>query len=369
MYCNNCGAEVTPEQKFCNNCGVALNPQITYRPQGQQPPRGQLPPQGQIPPMQARPQQPMQPGQGQPPVPPMQPGQGQPPMQPGMPPMNQPPKKKPVWPIILIIVIVLLLVSVLSVWGVNKLYKSIKAKYLGSNGSPIQAHIDTDFDVDFDSNILDEHDEILDEIEEQKEDMLEQFGIDDEFGDFDLDEFSFEGEDYSFKDYDYASIVQMDDFTYVETRNKIDDDTMLRPGKTMGALCDYIDSEVLEKGKKIDRDLLYDLVSVHVIDNDFVKDDKDLEKILMYCLSFANEFSGQGIMVSDVMYENNGQDQYYYSVTANNEYDSWIVNLEEGKIYMGYGDTEYTSAGQYGMFSEETYAVWVTVIDLFYEID
>ena len=380
MFCNNCGAEITPDQKFCNNCGVALNPPLNVNSQmpGPQP---AAPMQGQQP-VQMQPKMPGQPMQGQPGAqgPQGMPNQGMPnqgqPMQPGMPggpvqpgmPGQMPPKKKPLWPILLVLLIALLLVSIVSVYGTRRVLNMITSKYEGSieTGEQLLSELPTDEDmleeIDPDS-LMDGLDDItgnfngdivpgdvMDEIEEYVED-------------FPLD-------DYEFKDYDYASVVIFDDYAYIEPNFQVNGKTELRKGKDLEGLCDYIDSQVLEKGKKIDRDLLYDLISVNIIDNSMIADNADLENNLMYCLTFANEFSGEDIRVESCMYETDNPGEYFYDIKKpDGEYDTWVVNPSKGTFSMNYGSTQYESAGQYGMFATDTLAIWVTVIDLYYGIE
>lgn len=377
MFCNNCGAQITPDQKFCNNCGVALNPPINSQPQMpggpvQPPMPGLAQPMQMQPKSQADGQQQGQPvPQGQPLQPGMAPGMGTP----GM----QPPKKKPIWPLILILLVALLLVSIISVYGFRWLFGKLTTRLgnagLTGNGLTAEEEADDllpDTDDDLDdifTNPDDDIDDILNNIlEGEGIEGLEDFpGEIDEFDDFD-DNLS---ADYQFKDYEYASMVEIDEYSYFEPNGKVNGSTCLRPGKDLEGLCDFIDSNVLEDGRKIDRDLLYDLVSVNIIDSSLIADDSNLENNLMFCLTFANEFSGQNIRVESCMYESDDPDLYYYDIRQGEddyEFDTWLVNISEGTLSMNYGETEYESAGQYGMFSTDTLSIWMTVIDTYYEI-
>ena len=334
MFCNNCGAEISPEQKFCNYCGVALNPAIRYQHMAQQ--------------AQANQAQANQAGMPGYQIPGYQPVKN-----------AQPGKKVPTWLIVVLIVAALLLLSIGSVLGVRalisrylaKAQNSIKPSLIGDVILGDEEEIDNDLDFDFDIDLGEDSD----------------FDLEDFMGE-ELGEYLLDDENYVFQDYEYATAMMMDDFAYIETNYTVDDYTELRPGKSLGGLCDYIDSEVLEDGRKIDRKLLYDLVSVHLIDSKLIKKDEDLENNLMYCLSFANEFSGQNLRITNCMYDKGEPDIYYYDVKIGNEYDTWIVDCAEGTVSMNYGDTDYESAGQYGMFSSDTLAIWMTVVDIYYGI-
>ncbi len=370
MFCNNCGAQITPDQKFCNNCGVALNPPINSQPQM---PGGpvQPPMPGATHPMQMQPKsqadgqqqgQPMQQDQPAPQGQPLQPG-----MAPGMgTPGMQPPGKKPIWPLILILLVALLLVSIISVYGFRWIFGKLTSRLDKPGTTDNTLTVENDFD-DYIPDPDDDIDDILNNILEGEgiEGLEDLPGEIDEFDDFD-DNLS---ADYQFKDYEYASMVGIDEYSYFEPNGKVNGSTELRPGKDLEGLCDFIDSQVLEDGKKIDRDLLYDLISVNIVDSSLVADDKNLENNLMYCLTFANEFSGQNLRVDSCMYENANPNLYYYDIDkGNGDYDTWLVNISEGTLSMNYGETEYESAGQYGMFSTDTLSIWVTVIDMYYEI-
>lgn len=377
MFCNNCGAQITPEQKFCNNCGVALNPPINSQPQM---PGGpvQPPMPGAMQPMQmqpkAQPERQQQSGQSMQQGQPLQQDQPAPqgqPLQPGMAPGMgtpgmQPPGKKPIWPLILILLVALLLVSIISVYGFRWIFGKLTSRLDKPGTTDNTLTVENDFD-DYIPDPDDDIDDILNNILEGEgiegiEGLEDLPGVIDEFDD-NL------SADYQFKDYEYASMVSIDDYSYFEPNGKVKGSTELRPGKDLEGLCDFIDSEVLEDGKKIDRDLLYDLISVNIVDSSLVADDSNLENNLTYCLTFANEFSGQNLRVDSCMYENANPNLYYYDIDkGNGDYDTWLVNISEGTLSMNYGETEYESAGQYGMFSTDTLSIWMTVIDMYYEI-
>ncbi|WP_024864436.1 zinc ribbon domain-containing protein [Butyrivibrio sp. FCS014] len=357
MFCNNCGAQITPDQKFCNNCGVALNPPINPQPQM---------PSGANPSNVQGPQQPVMPGvqqpvQMQPKAPAGAPQQGVP----GMP----LPQKKSIWPLMLILIAALLLVSVISVFGFRWMFNKLTARF-GDSGSSFTASERIAEDLLPDTDDIEGIDDLNDFFNENglgdAAEALE--GIE---GIEDLEEFYNDmlPSDYEYEEYEYANMVKSDGFTVFEPNGEVDGTTQLRPGKDLDGLCDFIDSEVLEDGRKIDRNLLYDLISVNIVDSSIIDDDSQLENNLMLCLTIANEFSSENIRIESCMYEDENPDIYYYNIIKEDgDTDTWLVNISEGTIGMDYGMTEYKSAGQYGMFSSDALAIWITVIDMYYEI-
>ena len=68
------------------------------------------------------------------------------------------------------------------------------------------------------------------------------------------------------------------------------------------------------------------------------------------------------------MYSTEEPTTYYYGVEVDGEEDTWTVDYSQKFVYMNEGDTEYTSAGDYGMFSDNTLSLWLYVIDDFFGI-
>ena len=61
----------------------------------------------------------------------------------------------------------------------------------------------------------------------------------------------------------------------------VNDSTVLYNGKTLGALCDYIDSKVLEEGRTINRNFLYGLTAVQVVDPQLMTAYEQLQQEMM----------------------------------------------------------------------------------------
>ncbi len=344
MYCTNCGAQVSPEEKFCMKCGTPVDASsvnvgaqsVDFGPGGQ--------------------------------------GDGIQGFNPQAAPVAEPPKKKKVWPIVVAIVAVLLVVSVAAGLAIKAAITKLMARTEDVIEDEIEDFADNYTDPDdileqygFDN--VDPSDFPYDNFEDFDIDgFLEEYGdYDDYFGD--ADEFDYDTEDYTSQQYEYADAYYYDDYIYIEGRGTIKDSTVLYGGKTAGDFCDYVDKNVLEKGRKIDRDLLYDLLEVHMVDSSLFKDnDPYFEQSLVYCLIFANEFGNLDMDIDGCAYYTDEPTLYYYDVEAGDREDTWLVDYTEKYVYMNEGKTEYTSSGEYSMFSDKTFALWLIAIDEFFEI-
>ena len=328
MFCTNCGAEVSPDQKFCNKCGApvmagAVN--VGTSPEPESAATGDNVSTDNVDVnTNANTAVPFTPVYDTPPV---------------------APKKSKVWPVVAIVLAVLLVISIGAGFAIAKAYKYVKSVIETSEGFE-------DFDDDEDFKEL-----------EDVEEFFEDFGDGEDY------EFEFD-EDTEYEEYEYAYATYFDDFVYIAGLGVIDDNTVIygQSDKTIGEFCDYIDESVLEDGRTIDRNLLYELLEVHLVDSKLNGGPEYFEQSMMYCLTFANEFSDMDMDVDYCMYSTQEPTTYYYGVYVDEEEDTWTVDYSQKFVYMNDGDTEYTSGGDYGMFTDNTLSLWLYVIDDFFGI-
>lgn len=143
----------------------------------------------------------------------------------------------------------------------------------------------------------------------------------------------------------------------------VNDDTVIYNEKTLGALCDYIDSNVLDSGRTINRKFLYGLVSTQVIDPQMMSSYEQFNTTMTYCLTIANEFYNMDVTLNDLILDTADNTKQVFEVTAEGKEDSWILDGHGKKFYLNGGSTEYTSS----MFDAQTMAVWSFVVDDFFE--
>ena len=170
-------------------------------------------------------------------------------------------------------------------------------------------------------------------------------------------------EDYD-ASYAFANAKFDGDKIIVVPNGEVNDSTFIYEDKTLGGLCDYIDSTVLEEGRTINRDFLYDLISVEVIDPQLYQDYDSFSRTLYMSLSIANEFSTIDVDLKDMILDTTNQAKQTFEVTAEGKDTSWILDGHEYKFYLNDGSTEYTSS----MFDPETLAVWSVVLDQYFEV-
>lgn len=164
--------------------------------------------------------------------------------------------------------------------------------------------------------------------------------------------------------YEYVN-VKIDGTNLIVIPNgTVNDDTVIYNEKTLGALCDYIDSNVLDSGRTINRKFLYGLVSTQVIDPKMMSSYEQFNRTMIYCLTIANEFYGVDVTLNDLILDTTNNTKQVFEVTAEGKDDSWILDGHEKKFYLNGGSTEYTSS----MFDSQTLAVWSFVLDDFFEV-
>ncbi len=328
MFCTNCGAEVSPDQKFCNKCGApvmagavnvgaAPEPGITAAENSTATDSADV-------------------NTNQSTAVPFTPVYDTPPVA---------PKKSKVWPVVAIVLAVLLVISIGAGIAIAKAYKYVKDVI-----ETAESFEDYDDDEDFEE--LDELDEFFDDFRE------------DEDYEFEFDD------DTEYEEYEYAYATYFDDYVYIAGADVIDDNTVVygKSDKTIGEFCDYIDESVLEDGRTIDRDLLYELLEVHLVDSSLNGGAEYFEQSMMYCLTFANEFGDMDMDVDYCMYSTQEPTTYYYGVEVDDKEDTWTVDYSQKFVYMNDGETEYTSGGDYGMFTDNTLSLWMYVVDDFFGI-
>ena len=171
-------------------------------------------------------------------------------------------------------------------------------------------------------------------------------------------------EDYD-ASYAFANAKFDGDKIIVVPNGEVNDSTFIYEDKTLGGLCDYIDSTVLEEGRTINRDFLYDLISVEVIDPQLYQDYDSFSRTLFMSLSIANEFSTIDVDLKDMILDTTDQAKQVFEVNAEGKDTTWILDGHEYKFYLNDGSTEYTSS----MFDPETLAVWSVVLDQYFEVE
>jgi hypothetical protein len=138
--------------------------------------------------------------------------------------------------------------------------------------------------------------------------------------------------------------------------------TVLYGGKDLEGFLDYVDSDVLEKGRKINRDFFYDMLAVMMVDKDLSSDEQSIENNLIMSLAMANNFHDMDVKINDCYLDANNAAEYRYHVTAYDKDDTWVINYRDRTMYMNDGKTEYVSE----MFKNEYLAVWMVAIEDYY---
>ena len=162
---------------------------------------------------------------------------------------------------------------------------------------------------------------------------------------------------YSFTD----AYVDGNDITIIPNGG-MNSKTVLYGGKDLEGFLDYVDSDVLEKGRKINRDFFYDMLAIMMVDKDLSSDEQSIENNLIMSLAMANNFHDMDVKINDCYLDANNAAEYRYHVTAYDKDDTWVINYRDRTMYMNDGKTEYVSQ----MFKDEYLAVWMVAIEDYY---
>lgn len=164
--------------------------------------------------------------------------------------------------------------------------------------------------------------------------------------------------------YSYADVYRSGDDLTVVPNGGMNASAVLYGGKDLKGLLDYIDSDVLEESRVINRDFFYDILATMLVDKKLSSDPELLEKHMIMALALANNFYNMNVDIKDCYLDANNALNYHYNLTAYGKDDIWIVNYGDRTVFMNNGKTEYHS----DMFKDEYLAVWLMAVDDYYGI-
>ena len=165
--------------------------------------------------------------------------------------------------------------------------------------------------------------------------------------------------------YSYADVYRDGNSLTVIPNGGLSGSTKLLGEKDLNGFLDYVDSTVLEPGRKINRDFFYDLLSVMLVDKDLSSDQTYIEKHMMVALAVANNFHDTPVKINECNLDANNATDYVCKVKAYDKDDVWIFNFAQDSLYMNNGATEYVS----DMFKNEYLAVWLMAVDEYFELN
>lgn len=216
-------------------------------------------------------------------------------------------------------------------------------------------------DIDLDIDIPDSGDIDIDKLNE----AAENIGNLDLGTDSDTDSSSSDTElNGDVTHYSYTDVTRNGDELTVVPNGGMSGSTVLYGDKDLEGFLDYVDSDVLETGRNINRDLFYDLFAIMIVDKDLSPDFEQNEKNMMMALAVANNFYDTDVKINKCILDANNASEYNYDVTAYGKDDTWIVDYGKRTFYMNNGATEYSSS----MFEDQNLAVWLVAIEEYYGI-
>ncbi len=162
--------------------------------------------------------------------------------------------------------------------------------------------------------------------------------------------------------YTYVDVYRDGDDLVVIPNGGMNPSTELFAGKDLNEFLDYVDSTVLEPGRKINRDLFYDLMATMLVDKQYSSDPTYIEKYMIMALAVSNNFYNTPIKINECDLDANNATDYWYKLTAYEKEDTWVINYANRTLYMNNGKTEYVS----DMFKDEYMAVWLMAVDEYF---
>lgn len=162
--------------------------------------------------------------------------------------------------------------------------------------------------------------------------------------------------------YSYTDVTTVGNDITVVPNGGLNSSTKLFNDKDLAGFLDYVDSTVLEKGRKINRDLFYDILATMLVDRDLSSGNDTIEKNMIMALAMANNFHDTDVKIKECDLDANNAAEYHYQVKAFGTDDTWIVNYGNKTIYFNNGATEYSS----DMFKDEYLALWLVAIEEYY---
>ena len=164
--------------------------------------------------------------------------------------------------------------------------------------------------------------------------------------------------------YSYTDVYRSGNALTVIPNGGLNASTVLYGGKDLNGFLDYIDSEVLVEGRKINRPFFYDILSTMLVDKKLSSDIESIEKNMIMALAMADNFYAMDVRINECYLDANNAADYNYKLTAYGKDDTWIVNYGNRTLYMNNGKTQYFSQ----MFEDKYLAAWMVAIEDYYGI-
>ena len=168
----------------------------------------------------------------------------------------------------------------------------------------------------------------------------------------------------NFTKYSFADVTVAGNDITIVPNGGMNGSTVLYGGKDLDGFLDYVDDKVLEEGRTINRQALYDMLACMLVDKDLSSDIETIEKNLMMALAVTNNFFKTDLKIKECELDANNAAEYHYKVNLYDKDDNWVINYGEHTLFMNDGKTEYVSE----MFKDEYLATWFFAIEDYYGI-
>lgn len=171
-------------------------------------------------------------------------------------------------------------------------------------------------------------------------------------------------ENLNFTEYTFAKYANDGEADYVVPIGTVNANTVIYKGITAGEYADFVDGWVLEKGRTLNRQLYYDLLSIYLLDPSLYKDDQSFATSMIYASTVSNQFHDMAVELKAVRIPNDNRNLYAYKISAYGNDDVWVSDAANKKFYFNNGKTEYNST----MYDEATFGLWYMAVKEYFGI-
>ena len=167
------------------------------------------------------------------------------------------------------------------------------------------------------------------------------------------------------ENYSFAGVAYGEKALYVVPSGYVNDNTVLWNGKTAGEFADFVDNDVLEDGRTLNRKLFYNLISVYLVDPTLSQDPTTFENSMIYLTTFTNQFYDMDVQVEALGVPFTEQNRYRFKIKSYGNDDVWIADPTNNEFYFNNGKTEYNSS----MYEDKTLANWLLAVEVFFGME
>ena len=83
----------------------------------------------------------------------------------------------------------------------------------------------------------------------------------------------------------------------------------------------------------------------------------------------AAEFRDSGAVMQSGMFNSDNPNRYYYEMEVDGKTSTWMIDYDTEEVTLNDGNTEYSSEGEYGMFTDQSMVIWMYAISDYFGLE